>query len=296
MHDIEIDTRQLADIFEESAIIKANEVSSLIGQVDNNELESRSDALSRDIDSLVADFTKSVEEKANTNYQCLMDDMAEFVQKDSMVMYLNNVESKIASPSISEQERKNLEGQKRFLDLLSKGGAKLSDMSGVSTLNGIAQASGSQMHNIVYSVGKFFGHNFKPWEAVNTAAKIGKIGKFGIPVAATVFSIGMEIKQKRDEEKRLKEVRSARDQYEAGVRNAIKSTRRKLENEVRVSILANYDSKLNEINQMKIDLGRTMSNNQHIQDRIKELTALYDYFLGQINIQSEVDDQTQIAY
>ncbi len=294
MHDIEMDTRLLADSFEESAVSKANEVSLLIGQVETKELEEKSDNLSKEINSLVVDFTKDVEKKANDNYGELINDMSEFVHKDSMVMYMSDIDSKIASPSISDYERKNLEGQRRFLDMLSKGGQKVSCMSGIQSLSGIAQASGSQMHNIVYSVGKFFGHNFKPWEAVNTAAKIGKIGKFGVPVITTAISIGLDIKQKRAEEKRIKEIKVARDNYDANVRKSIKDTRRKLEIEIRDSILANYDNKLNEINQMKLELGRTISSNKAIQEKIAELATLYDYFLGQINLRSEVYEQTPI--
>lgn len=296
MRDIELDTRQLADNFEESAIIKANEVSVLIGNASKDELEQKTDELSRTIEGLVVDFTRSVEERANSNYQELMNEMTEYMNKDSVVMYLNIIDSRIASPNISDHERTNLEGQKRFVDLLSKGGSKLSSMSNVSTLSGVAQASGSQMHTIVYSVGKFFGHNFKPWEAVGIAAKIGKIGKFGIPVATTALSLGLEIKQKHDEEKRMKEIRSARDQFDASVRKSIRSTKGKLENEVRTSILANYDDKLNEINKMKIELGRAVSQNKTMQEKINELAALYDWFLGQINVQQDVDDQTQTAF
>jgi hypothetical protein len=285
MRDIELDTRQLADNFEESAIIKANEVSALIGNASKDELEQKTDELTKAIDGLVVDFTRSVEERANSNYQELMNEMTEYMNKDSVVMYLNIIGSRIASPNISDQERTNLEGQKRFVDLLSKGGSKLSSMSNVNTLSGVAQASGSQMHTIVYSVGKFFGHNFKPWEAVGIAAKIGKIGKFGIPVAATAFTVGLEIKQKRDEEKRMKEIRSARDQFEASVRKSIKTIKGKLENEVRTSILANYDEKLNELYSMKMELGRTIIWNKTIQDKINELITTYDSFLVQINIQ-----------
>lgn len=295
MRDIEFDTRQLVNSFEESAILKANEVSVLIGNASKNELEQKTDELSKAIDELVAEFTRSIEERANSNYQELMNEMEEYMSKDSVVMYLNIINSRIASPEISDMERTNLEGQKRFVDLLAQGGSKLSSMSGVNTLRGVVQSSGSQMHNIVYSVGKFFGHNFKPWEAVGIAAKIGKIGKFGIPVVTTAISLGLEIKQKRDEDKMIKGIRSARDQFDANVRKSIKSTKEKLEHEVRTSILANYEDKLNEINRMKIELGKTVSNNRTLQEKINELAVLCDWFLGQINIQ-EVDDQTQTAF
>lgn len=44
---------------------------------------------------------------------------------------------------------------------------------------GLKNVSGSSMHSAVLQVGKFFGHKFKPWGAlINTANKIGKVGKF----------------------------------------------------------------------------------------------------------------------
>ncbi len=295
MRDIELETKLLADNFEQSAILKANEVSSLIGNASKSELEQKTEELSQSIDSLIIDFTRNVEETANSNYQELMDEMTEYMNKDSVVMYLNNINARIASPNISDQERVNLEGQKRFADFLSKGGSKLSSMSNVSTWSGVAQASGSQMHNIVYSVGKFFGHSFKPWEAVGIAAKIGKVGKFGIPVIGTVFSVWIEIKQMKNEEKKMKMIRSARDQFDASARNSIRSTRGELESEVRTSILVNYKNKLDEIDKMKMELGRTVSQNKTMQEKINELAALYDWFLSQIETQPEVDDQPQYA-
>lgn len=295
MRDIELDTRQSADVFEESAILKINEVSDMIGTSTQSELENKSAELSRSIDSLIVSFTKDIEDKANSNYQDLMQEMAEFVTKDSVVMYLNNIESQIVAPNISDQERSNLIGQKNFLELLSKGGNKLSEMSNITSWSGVAQASGSQMHNVVYNVGRFFGHKFKPWEAVNTAAKIGKFGKFAVPAITAGISIGMEIHQARAEDKRRKEIRAAKDQFEADIRNRIKNIRRQLENEVRVSILSNYDNKLNEINLLKMELSKTIKQNQVIQDKIKELSALYENFIEQINCNDSVDDQEAIV-
>lgn len=294
MRDIEFDTRQEAETFEDSAIMKVVEVSSLIGNVSENELQNKTEELSRYIDNLVVDFTRQVEEKANTNYEQLMSEMSEFIEKDSIVMYLDKVESNIASPNISDQERSNLEKQKRFIDFLSRGGKKVSKMSNISSFSGVAQASGSQMHNIVYNVGKFFGHNFKPWEAVNMAAKIGKFAQYGIPVITTTVSIGLEIKQSRDEEKRRKEIRAARDKFEASVRSNIKNIRRQLEYEVRSSIIDNYDNKLNEIDSMKIELGRTISHNKTIQEKISTLNNLYDSFITRINADYYIDDQVAI--
>ena len=105
----------------------------------------------------------------------------------------------------------------------------------------------------------------------------------------------MEIHQARAEDKRRKEIRAAKDQFEADIRNRIKNIRRQLENEVRVSILSNYDNKLNEINLLKMELSKTIKQNQVIQDKIKELSALYENFIEQINCNDSVDDQEAIV-
>ena len=296
MRDIEFESWQLVDSFEESAIMKAKEVSDLVGNSSNDDLKQRTDGLSREIDGLVFDFTARVEERANENYNELMEEMSEFMTKDSVVMYMNHIDSRIASPSLGEGDRKNLEWQKRFIDLLSKGGAELSSLSNVSSLSGVVQASGSQMHQVVYSVGKFFGHNFKPWGAVKAAANIGKVGTFAIPAVATIASVGILVKQKCDEDKKIKEVCAARHKFDKDVRNNIRLIKDKLEDEVRRSILANYEEKLNEVNNLNIELGRTVEQNNALHEKINELSALYDRFLKKINVEPGIDDQTQIAF
>ncbi len=294
--DIEFGTRQLADQFEMEAVSKANEVSALIGQVKKEELEAKSRALSSGINALITNFTNDVEREANENYSSLMNEMTESTNKDTTVMYIKHIDSQIASPNISDQERSNLEVQKKFLETLSKGGNKISSMSNVTTWDGVAQASGSQMHTIVYSVGKFFGHNFKPWEAVNTAAKIGKIGRFGVPVVATTLSVALELKQNHDNNKRLVEIQKAKEQFDAEIRANIRSIRRDLESEVRNSILSNYDDKIDELNQLKLELGKTAANNKSVQEKVQALMTMYDYFLSRINSQNDVDEQVQPEY
>ncbi len=41
------------------------------------------------------------------------------------------------------------------------------------------EVAGSTLHDGVYAIGKFFGHNFRPWEAVNIAKDLGNIAAAG---------------------------------------------------------------------------------------------------------------------
>ncbi|MEC5193202.1 MULTISPECIES: GTPase [unclassified Arthrobacter] len=54
--------------------------------------------------------------------------------------------------------------------------------------SGTKAAAGSTGHKVVLTVGKAFGKKFKPWEAVRTANKIGKVAKVG----GVAISIGLE--------------------------------------------------------------------------------------------------------
>ena len=84
------------------------------------------------------------------------------------------------------------------------GNATFSQMMHASTF------SGSTMHKAVYSVGKFLGHKFVPWEAVGIAGKIGWAGKL-LGVAGLVASVAFSLYgwwQEHKEEKQREQVRS----------------------------------------------------------------------------------------
>ena len=84
-----------------------------------------------------------------------------------------------------------------------------SKASGWESLFKLGTYSGSQGHKTILAIGHLFGHQFKPWEAVNLAAKIGKVGKvLGIvgAVLGVALDIWLEHKKKKNEEQ-LKETR-----------------------------------------------------------------------------------------
>ena len=70
--------------------------------------------------------------------------------------------------------------------------------------------SGSDVHQAILKVGHFFGHKFKPWEAVKTASKIGKFGKI-LGVGGALLGVGLQIwddHQEKQAEQQLIEYRS----------------------------------------------------------------------------------------
>jgi hypothetical protein len=81
------------------------------------------------------------------------------------------------------------------------------------TPSGVARG---RLHEFVYDAGKFFGHNFRPWEAVNIAARVGRVAT----VASGVFAVLGPVLQHQTEaeqdrvERKLQDARaSVRSEY-----------------------------------------------------------------------------------
>ena len=280
MRDMERSLALKLNQFESDSISDSMNVSSKIGEISETELENEVNGLSRQIEDRTTELLTDIEEMVNQNYSDLMSEMENFGSRESLLLFEKNLDARINSPSISLEERKNLEKQKTFLNYLSEGGAKLAQMSGVNSLNGgISQAAGSQAHTMIYNVGKFFGHKFKPWEAVKTASTLGKVAKFGIPVVTTLASIGLDLYAKNKEEKRTKEIAAAKNQLNADLRSKIKSIRCEIEKNFNLSVITNYKDKLEEVDRMKMEISNSMSKNENIKKALLELDAEYVDFI-----------------
>lgn len=102
-----------------------------------------------------------------------------------------------------ESLKKNFEVLNSIGSQLSKGVATLmgNQVSGLFTASATA---GSNMHKLVYGVGKWFGATFKPWQAVNIAKTIGNVAKVAgalLAVLSFVIEVGQVIKERQREEK-----------------------------------------------------------------------------------------------
>lgn len=82
---------------------------------------------------------------------------------------------------------------------------------------GLKVVSGGEAHKVIYNVGKFFGHNFKPYEAVKYADKFAKLGSLvgKVALAFPVIVAGIEEYLERKYAKKIKEERQKiRESYD----------------------------------------------------------------------------------
>lgn len=133
-------------------------------------------------------------------------------------------------------------------DILAQGSSKIiTNTAGTNAAaNGLKAFTGSNIHQMVLDIGHFFGHSFKPWEAVkwvkgiNVAGKI--LGAFGV-----VLSIGMQAKDDVDADKREQEMRQGRENLRAGFNNAANEVIKYFNNALGNFLSENYQNRIVEI-------------------------------------------------
>lgn len=97
-------------------------------------------------------------------------------------------------------------------ELFARGRDAIFDMTaGVdAAANGLRRGAGSEMHELVLKVGHYFGHKFKPYEALKWTNKIEVAGK-ALGVFGVVLDLGLQAKSDIDQAKLESEQRSNRD-------------------------------------------------------------------------------------
>lgn len=237
----------------------------------NNSVNKIVEKLDVKIQSLIEDEEKE-----------LMDTIDSFTSKSSFESYEKKLNDQLNNIKIPSEQKLSVEKQKKILDLLGKGGNKLAAMTFKdAAVTGLKNVSGSTMHQTVLNVGKFFGHKFKPWGAINTANKIGKIGKFLGP-ALSIGGIGLDIYLNHKEEKQRKELKEAKDRYFSSIIEFTEDIKKDRLNNLEDYIKNSFDARLSELNENKIELLKMQQSNSKFSEAIQKLDSEYVKFIEMI--------------
>lgn len=227
------------------------------------------------IESLDDKIQKIIEEEESE----LIKEIDSFTSKSSFESYEKKLNDQLNNVEVPKEVKLNLEKQRQILDLLGKGGSKVASMTFKdAAATGLKNVSGSTMHETVLTVGKFFGHKFKPWGAIKTANKLGKAGKFLGP-AVSVAGIGLDIYLKRKEDKQRKELKEAKDKYFSSIITFADSIKRNSLNNLEDYIKNSFDARLAELNNSKIELLKLQESNSKFSEAIQKLDAEYIDFI-----------------
>lgn len=141
------------------------------------------------------------------------------LEKSEFANFLKSaIERRIQDVKMSKQTATDLKlGAEKAGEVgkwLSKFATGKNAESGWNAIFKLGTYSGSDAHQVVLKVGHFFGHKFKPWEAVKTASKIGKFGKI-LGVGGALLGVGLQILDDYQENKTEKQLIS----YRSDIRN-----------------------------------------------------------------------------
>ncbi len=166
-------------------------------------------------------------------------------------------------------------------DVLAQGSSKIIENSAGTNAaaNGLKAFTGSNIHQLVLDIGHFFGHSFKPWEAVKWVRGINVAGKV-LGVFGVVFSVGMQAKEDVDAEKRQQEMRKNREELRAGFNNAANEVVKYFNNALVDFLAKNYltriadiDSQISEIRKMRIGKSETCKLLESAQSDCRRLIS-----------------------
>lgn len=121
------------------------------------------------------------------------------------------------------------------------------------TAAGLKAFKGSDIHDMVLGIGDFLGYKFKPWEAVKYVEKIQVLGK-GLSVLGVVFSLGMQVKDDIDADKRQQEMRNNREKLRAGFNDIANELVKHFNKALSEYLANNYYSRISEIDNQILEI------------------------------------------
>jgi len=122
-----------------------------------------------------------------------------------------------------------------------------------ASIGSATAARGSEAHQVVYNVGKFFGMKFQPWGANKVARGIGNAGRVIVAVAG-VLAVVAQIAEDRQQEQYRLQLRDARDGIRSAYRDSANSVESAFWNQFDVFLGDFYDSELSALDEIVEDL------------------------------------------
>ena len=149
-------------------------------------------------------------------------------------------------------------------------------------ITGLGQFSGSPAHSAILTIGRTFGHSFRPWEAVRLTQTLGRAaGVLGI--AATVLGVALEIKKEIDLRKREQEVLEARQDVRAEFDRIASEVEREARKNAEAAIRELLDDPLEAITKARDELNAARQERNERLERLNRVVAAVSELIGRIH-------------
>ncbi|HEX8697705.1 MAG TPA: GTPase [Myxococcaceae bacterium] len=159
-------------------------------------------------------------------------------------------------------------------------------MSESATIGSASAARGSQAHQVIYNVGKFFGVNFRPWGAIKVARAIGNAGRV-ISAVGGVLAVVAQIAEDRQQQQYRIQLRDARDGVRSAYRDSALSVQSAFSDRFESFLKDFYESELNAIGELVEDLTGKRSQRSTGADAFAELARRAATLIDRTHVTSE---------
>ena len=189
-HDTQVDLRRITSDLRSRIIGRSSQLVVQIGDPKADlEIEGRN--VENFITDAVDAARQQLEQRLDERTRVLNTEMREVLDSDLGQYYLGMVVASgidVAHPKQTDNTtlRHNLDALNEVLQKGSNGYLNLAGVAGASGKVGSFQVAGSTAHTGIYTIGKFFGYKFRPWEAVKLTKNIANVAKFVGPALALV--------------------------------------------------------------------------------------------------------------
>lgn len=234
-----------------------------------NDVDSICSKIQQDLESLIesetARLSEQIENLANSTFA-----------KDFKALLERKFAELNVDPTKAQKVQKGATYIKEFGTWITKMSRGANAGSGWTSIFKLGTYSGSHTHKAVLTIGHFFGHKFKPWEAVRITGKIGKVGAVlgAVGAVAGIISQIISDKQEKEAERQLREAR-------ADIRNSFSEAANAINMEFDKNtgtwIEENYDRRISEIDsnisELR-DIVKTKQNEYEDYQKLLEKTRL----------------------
>lgn len=177
-------------------IKQSNKITTKLGE-EKVDIDLEMKIIQTDIEKVVEKRQKEVADILEEQNKILTNDIQDILESELMSFVFNSIE--VGKLKLDKDVSNNLGefiNNFKFIKTTGNGISKFvteqAKINGSQAFGTASQVAGSNLHNVIFSVGKFFGVKFKPWEAVNMAKNLGNVAKAAGPILS-IIGLGIEI-------------------------------------------------------------------------------------------------------
>ena len=265
-------------------IEKSNSLTSMIGTTEVN-LDDESKRISNEVQIQIDDIRDEVQNLIEDHTDELKNDIEEVLDSDICKYVFESINDNTIK--LDETNRNDFSKVLSNFEKVKTGSTVVTKTIGQltgTTTGGLAKASqvaGSKGHEIVLSVGKFFGTKFKPWQAVNIAKNVANAAKFLGPILSVVGLVLDVVDVVKDEENAKQIAEAKRSCYNQFLKMADKVENQFLDNYKEFKKVS-YISILNQIKNLRSNIIESRNISDDKVDKLKLYRIDLDNLLNSI--------------